>query len=257
MADEILSSVADGIATLTLNRPERRNALNTAMLDELRRRFDELERDARVRVVVLRGAGTAFCSGRDLNEMSRRQRDAQEPEADVIDLFRHIEASSRPSIAMVHGAAYAGGCELALHCDFRVAADVARFAMPLARIGLVVPFALGQKLVEIIGPAFTRQILLTGQPVDAGRAYEMGMVHAVVPAADLERATYDLAKTIADNAPLSLAGMKSTIRRALSLRERVEHKDLDEIARRARASTDAREGVRAMLEHRKPTFRGQ
>ena len=90
-----------------------------------------------------------------------------------------------------------------------------------------------------------------------GRAYEMGMVHTVVPAADLERATYDLAKTIAGNAPLSLAGMKSTIRRALSLRERVEHKDLDEIARRARASADAREGVRAMLEHRTPTFRGQ
>ena len=98
---------------------------------------------------------------------------------------------------MVHGAAYAGGCELALHCDFRVAADAARFAMPLAKIGLVVPFALGQKLVEIIGPAFTRQILLTGQPVDAARAYEMGMVHAVVPAAELEKATYDLARTIA------------------------------------------------------------
>src|SRR5213596_1607957 len=139
MADEILSSVADGITTLTLNRPERRNALNTAMLDELRRRFDELERDARARVVVIRGAGTAFCSGRDLNEMSRRQHEPGEPEADVIELFRQIEASSRPSIAMVHGAAYAGGCELALHCDFRVAADVARFAMPLAKLGLVVP----------------------------------------------------------------------------------------------------------------------
>src|SRR5437667_2629191 len=257
MADEILCAVADGVATITLNRPERRNALNTALLDELRLRFDELEREARVRVVVIRGAGTAFCSGRDLEEMSRRQRDALEPQADAIDRFRHIEASSRPSIAMVHGAAYAGGFELALHCDFRVAADVARFAMPLAKLGLVVPFPLGQKLVEIIGPAFTRQILLTGQPVDARRAYEMGMVHSVVPAADLERATYDLARTIAGNAPLSLAGMKSTIRRALSLRERVEHKDLDEIARRARASADAREGVRAMLEHRKPTFRGQ
>src|SRR3989449_2540120 len=257
MADEILCAIADGIATITLNRPERRNALNTAMLEGLHRRFDELERDARVRVVVIRGAGTAFCSGRDLEEMSRRPRDPLEPESDVIGVFQQIEASGRPTIAMVHGAAYAGGCELALHCDLRIAADVARFAMPLARIGLVVPFALGQKLVEIIGPAFTRQILLTGQPVDAGRAYEMGMVHAVVPAADLERATYDLAKTIADNAPLSLAGMKSTIRRALSLRERVEHKDLDEIARRARASTDAREGVRAMLEHRKPTLRGQ
>src|SRR5207245_2732026 len=168
MADEILYAVADSIATITLNRPERRNALNTALMDALAHRFDALESDTSVRAVVIRGAGQAFCSGRDLNEMSRRQDDRLEPEADAS--------------------------------------------------------ALGQKIVEIIGPAFTRQILLTGQPVDAGRAYEMGMVHAVVPAADLERATYDLAKTIADNAPLSLAGMKSTIRRALSLRERVEHK---------------------------------
>ena len=149
MADEILCALADGIATITLNRPDRRNALNTAMLEGLHRRFDELERDARVRVVVIRGSGTAFCSGRDLEEMSRRQRNALEPEADVISVFQQIEASSRPTIAMVHGAAYAGGCELALHCDFRVAADVARFAMPLARLGLVVPFPLGQKLVEI------------------------------------------------------------------------------------------------------------
>src|SRR2546428_12724215 len=116
MADEILCAVADGVATITLNRPERRNALNTALLDELRLRFDELERDARVRVVVIRGAGTAFCSGRDLEEMSRRQRDALEPEADVIRVFQQIEASSRPSIAMVHGAAYAGGGRPAPPC---------------------------------------------------------------------------------------------------------------------------------------------
>jgi enoyl-CoA hydratase/carnithine racemase len=129
--------------------------------------------------------------------------------------------------------------------------------MPLAKMGLVVPFALGQKLVEIIGPAFTRQILLTGQPVDAKRAYEMGMVHSVVPAAELEQATYDMARTIAGNAPLSLAGMKSIIRRAVSLRERLEHKDLDEVARRAARQRGCAEGVRAMLEHRRPTFRGR
>src|SRR5258705_2065552 len=257
MADEILCTAADSIATITLNRPERRNALNTALMDALGRRFEALERDTSVRAVVIRGAGTAFCSGRDLEEMSRRQDDGLEPEADVISLFQQIEASRHPTIAMVHGAAYAGGCELALHCDFRVAADVARFAMPLAKIGLVVPFALGQKLVEIIGPAFTRQILLTGQPVDARRAYEMGMVHTVVPAADLERATYDLARTIAGNAPLSLAGMKATIRRSAALRDRIEHADLDADARRARARADAPEGVPAMLEKRKPDFRGE
>src|SRR4029434_4024780 len=102
MADEILYTVADGIATVTLNRPERRNALNTAMLDELRRYLDGLERDARVRVVVIRGAGGAFCSGRDLNEMSRRQHDPGEPEADVIELFQQIQGSRRPRIANVH-----------------------------------------------------------------------------------------------------------------------------------------------------------
>src|SRR5438445_3517549 len=257
MADEILYAVADSIATITLNRPERRNALNTALMEALAHRFDALESDTSVRAVVIRGAGQAFCSGRDLNEMSRRQDDGLEPEADVIALFQQIEASSRPTIAMVHGAAYAGGCELALHCDFRVAADVARFAMPLARLGLVVPFPLGQKLVEIIGPAFTRQILLTGQPVDAKRTYEIGMVHAVVPPAEVQRATYELARTIAANAPLSPAGMKAAIRRSASLRERIEHADLDELARRARASADAREGVRAMLEKRKPSFRGE
>src|SRR5436309_15593109 len=257
MADEILYAVAESIATITLDSPERRTALNTALREALGRRVEALEREPGVRAVVIRGAGTAFCSGRDLEEMSRRQDDGLEPEADVISLFQQIEASRHPTIAMVHGAAYAGGCELALHCDFRVAADLARFAMPLAKIGLVAPFALGQKLVEIVGPAFTRQILLTGQPVDARRAYEMGMGHAVVPAAELEPSTYELARTIAGNAPLSLAGMKAIIRRSAALRDRIEHADLDEVARHARASADAREGVRAMLEHRRPTFRGQ
>src|SRR5256712_6860469 len=157
MADETLCAIADGIATITCTGREGGKPLNPAMLDELRRRFDELERDARVRVVVIRGAGTAFCSGRDLEEMSRRQRDALEPESDVISVFQQIEASSRPTVAMVHGAAYAGGCELALHCDFRVAADVARFAMPLARLGLVGPFPPAPKLGAIIGPSVPRQ----------------------------------------------------------------------------------------------------
>jgi enoyl-CoA hydratase/carnithine racemase len=158
---------------------------------------------------------------------------------------------------MVHGDAIAGGCELALHCDLRVAADVARFAMPLARIGMVVPFPLGQKLVEIIGPAHTRHLLFTGRPIDARRALEIGMVHQVVPPAEVEAATLALARTIADNAPLSLAGMKAVIARAVAGGARVEHGDLDALARRARESADASEGRRAMLEKRRPVFRGE
>ena len=206
MADEILCAIADGIATITLNRPEKRNAMNTAVLDGLRRHFDALDEDRDVRVVVVRGAGKAFCSGMDLEEMSRKQREAADPETGVTAVLQRIEGSRHPTVALVHGDAFAGGCELALHCDLRIAADGVRFAMPLARLGIVVPFPLGQKLVEIVGPAWAREILLTGRPIDARRALEMGMVHRVVGPADVEAAAYELARTIADNAPLSLAG---------------------------------------------------
>jgi enoyl-CoA hydratase/carnithine racemase len=257
MSEDVFCSIEDRIATVTLNRPEKRNALNQAVLGGLRDIFDGLERNADVRVVVVRGQGVAFCSGMDLQEMRQRQGAEADPESGVTVVFQQIERSRHPTIAMVNGDAYAGGCELALHCDLRLVADGARFAMPLARIGLVVPFPLGQKLVEVVGPAFTREILLTGRPVTAARALEMGMVHRVVAAAELERATYELAGAIAENAPLSLAGMKQTILRAVALREQIEHADLDEIARNARKSADAREGVRAMLEKRRPTFQGK
>jgi enoyl-CoA hydratase/carnithine racemase len=257
MADEILCSIEDGIATVTINRPEKRNAMNTAVLEGLKTSFARLEDDRDVRVVVLRAEGRAFCSGLDLRELGQTQSATVDPETGVTRLFRQIEGSRHPTIAMVNGDALAGGCELALHCDLRVASEEARFGMPLARIGLVVPFPLGCKLVEVIGPAFTRQVLFTGQPVAALRAYQMGMVHMVVPPAELEPATYQLARTIAANAPLSLAGMKATILRAVSARDAIPHEDLDELVNRARKSADAQEGIRAMMEKRRPVFRGQ
>lgn len=256
MPDEVLWRVADGIATVTLNRPDKRNAMNTPLLAALRACFDELDRAREVRVVVVRGAGPAFCAGMDLKEMEARQGEV-DPEAGVIQVLQRIERSRHPTIAMIHGDAVAGGCELALHCDLRVAADVARLGMPLARIGLVVPFPLGQKLVEIIGPAQTRHLLFTGRLIDAVRAREIGMVHEVVAAAELEPATYALARTIAENAPLSLQGTKATILRALSPRERIDHADLDALVLEARRSADASEGRRAMLEKRKPAFKGE
>jgi enoyl-CoA hydratase/carnithine racemase len=256
MADEILCAIADGIASITLNRPDKRNAMNTAVLDGLRARFDELEENRDVRVIVVRGAGTAFCSGMDLNELSRRQAEV-DPETGVTAVLQRIERSRHPTIAMVHGDAFAGGCELALHCDLRVAAEAARFAMPLARLGIVVPFPLGQKLIEIVGPAAAREILLTARPFDARRAFEIGMVHRVVAVAEVEAATYEMARAIAGNAPLSLAGMKAMIQHAISQRERIDHADFDALVTRARKSADAREGVRAMLEKRRPQFHGE
>lgn len=256
MRDEIVWNVADGIGTVTLNRPEKRNAMNTALLTGLRLCFDRLDERSDVRVVVVRGAGPAFCAGMDLDEMEKQRGGAVDREAGVVGTLQRVERSRYPTIAMIQGDAIAGGCELALHCDLRVAADVARFGMPLARIGLVAPFPLTQKLIEVIGPAFTRQLLFIGRLVDAQRAYEMGLVHQVVPAAELETTTAKLARTIADNAPLSLTGMKAVILRAMSPRE-IAHEDLDVVVQRARQSADASEGRRAMLEKRAPEFRGR
>jgi len=255
MSDEILITVVDGIGTVTLNRPERRNAMNAAMLVGLRAAFDDLDTRRDVRVVVVRGAGSAFCSGMDLKEMEARA-GARDPEADVVGVLQRVERSAHPTIALVHGDAIAGGCELALHCDLRVMADTARIGMPLARIGLIVPFPLGRKLVEIIGPAHTRHLLFTGRLIDGRRAYEIGMVHQIAAAADVEAAALSLARAIADNAPLSLAGMKQVVQRAVSARPAVDHADLDAGALSARRSADASEGRRAMLEKRKPNFRG-
>jgi len=256
MSGEILSRVEDAVATVTLNRPDKRNAMNAALLAQLRDCFEELDARHDVRVVVVRGAGAAFCSGMDLREMEAAQ-GASDPEAGVVAVLGRVERSRHPTIAMVHGDAIAGGCQLALHCDLRVAADVARFGMPLARVGLIVPFALTQKLLEVIGPAHTRHLVFTGRPIGATRAWEIGMVHEVAPAAELEATTYALARTIAANAPLSLAGLKVAIARALSARDAVAHDDLDALARRARQSADASEGRRAMLEKRPPRFRGE
>ncbi|HEV8584815.1 MAG TPA: enoyl-CoA hydratase/isomerase family protein [Methylomirabilota bacterium] len=254
---EILTDVADGIATVTLNRPAQRNAMTSTLLRGLGTAFDELDGRKDVRVVVVRGAGPAFCSGMDLKEMEAQRGATGDPEAGVVKILQRVEASRHPTIALLHGDAIAGGCELALHCDLRVMADTARMGMPLARIGLVVPFPLAQKLVEIIGPAHTRHLLFTGRLVDAKRALEIGMVHHVVPAAEVEAATAALARAIADNAPRSLAGMKAVIQRTLTGRERIPHDDLDSEALAARQSADASEGRRAMLEKRKPVFRGE
>jgi enoyl-CoA hydratase/carnithine racemase len=257
MLEEIITTIADGIATVTLNRPHLRNAMNSAMLSGLRTAFDDLDERRDVRVVVVRGAGRAFCAGMDLREMEREGGAAADTDGSVTSVLQRVERSPHPTIALLHGDALAGGCELALHCDLRVAAEGARLGMPLSRVGLVVPFPLGQKLVEIIGAAHTRHLLFTGQPISATRAYEIGMVHQVVPADLVEAATYEMARAVADNAPLSLAGMKATVQRALSARTQITHDDLDALAQRARTSADASEGRRAMLEKRKPVFRGE
>ena len=256
MPDDVLTARDGHVATVTLNRPEKRNALTTGMIARLHAELEPLAADGDVRVVILRAEGNAFCAGLDLRELAE-QRAAGVAETHTLEeALQVLEALPQPTIAAVQGDAVAGGCELALHCDLRVVSETARLGMPLARIGLVAPFPLAAKIVETVGPAWARQILLTGAPVDGRRAFEMGLVHQVAPPAGVEAAAEALARQVAGNAPLSLAGMKAAVLRAVALREQIPHADLDELARRARTSADASEGRRAMLDKRRPVFRG-
>ena len=256
---KLIYEVKDRIARITINRPEAMNAMDADVYAELSRAWIDVRDNPEVWIAIVTGAGDkAFTAGADLKSFipgTRGKADFWLTQKNMI-LNRGLEVW-KPIIAAVNGYCLAGGMTLLFATDIRIAAEGARLGMPLARLGLVPGFALGQKLIEIIGPAHTRHLLLTGRPIEARRAREIGMVHEVVPAADLDTATAKLARTIADNAPLSLAGIKALIQRALAARETVSHDDIDALIQASRRSQDASEGRRAMLEKRKPVFRGE
>ena len=256
MADELVKIERQpNYLTFTLNRPEKRNSLNEALLHELDQGLAEVEKDKNIRAVILRGAGRAFCAGLDLAEADRLE--GSHSPVNLERIFRRVEHLPVPVIAAVQGAALAGGCELALHCDLRVAADDLRMGMTVARVGLVVPYNFIRKLIEIIGAANTAQILYTAEPVSAQRALQMGMVHEAVPAAQLDEAAVRWAERIAANAPLSLRTMKQSMRRSLDSSNDAWHEDILEMGRQVRASKDAKEGIRAFLEKRKPVWKAE
>jgi enoyl-CoA hydratase/carnithine racemase len=174
MPDDILVARDGSRRRHHLEPAEKRNALTTGMIARLHGEIERVAADAEVRTVVLRSAGAVFCAGLDLRELAE-QRAAGAAETHTLEEALHLlEALPQPTIAVVQGDAVAGGCELALHCDLRVAGDAARFSMPLARIGLAVPVRLVWKLVETIGQSATRELLFTGEAVDAATAHELG-----------------------------------------------------------------------------------
>jgi enoyl-CoA hydratase/carnithine racemase len=257
MADLIEIRIADQICTITLNRPEKRNALTTGLIEAFHSAVAGLRDRRDVRVIVVAGAGPTFCAGLDLRELAAQREAGRVETHSLEDALELLERSPQPSIAAVQGDAVAGGCELALHCDLRVAADTARFAMPLARIGIAVPVALTWKLVDTIGTAATKELLFTGEPVGAESALALGLVNRVVAAADLDQAVGELAQQIAHNAPLSVRAMKAFVQRATEDRRSRRRDDLDELFHRVQASGDAREGLAAQRERRPPNFRGE
>ncbi len=242
-------------AVLSLNRPDKRNALNSEVLSAMDTALREIEKDKDIRALVIRGEGKHFCAGIDLGEVEGVE-GGHNP-ASLENIFHRIEQLPAISIAAVQGAAIAGGLELALHCDIRIAAEDARCGMTLGKVGLMVPYDFTRKLIEVIGAANTGLILYTADLFDAKRAYQMGMFAEVVAPADLDKTVSAIAEKIAGNAPLSLRAMKATVRRCMSETFDAWHEDMLALARSVRQSRDAKEGPRAFLEKRKPAWRGE
>ena len=260
-AGPVLVETQPPIGFLTLNRPEQRNAMNLAVWEGLTRGAEKLDADPEVRAIVVRGSGDrAFGAGADIRELDEVRRDPARINHTLEMIERTmlaIENTDKPVIARVKGAALGGGCELAAACDLRIAADTATFGIPAGNLSIVITFQDTRRLIRLVGVGMAKEILMTGRTLDAHEALRIGLVNRVVPAADLARETAALAQTIAEKAPLSVAGTKRLSNRIARGEDIVSLFDGLEPARKAWNSKDFAEGIRAYLERRPPVFRGE
>ena len=258
-ASPVLSRDADGVRVLTIDRPDKLNALNRQTLEALDAAFAAAGEDPAVRAVVLTGSGgKAFVAGADIAEMNALTAiEGREFSLLGQRLMRRIERLPKPVIAMVNGYALGGGLELAMACHLRVAADSARLGQPEVNLGLIPGFGGTQRLLRLAGRAATLELCLLGTPIDAARALQLGLVNRVVPAAALESETMKLAAQLASAAPLALRGVLDAV--VLGGECGIEEGLQFETAQFALlfASEDMREGTDAFLAKRKPQFQNR
>jgi len=248
----------EGIVTLTLRRPEALNALNTALCGELVAALEAVGRNPAARVLILTGEGRAFSAGADLKERAGASQDAiWRHNRAIFEIPLAIERLPVPSIAAINGLAFGGGCEIALGCDLRWAADSAEFGCPEVTRGIIPAAGGTQRLGRLIGPARAMSLVLTGRRISAAEAHRLGLVDAVIPAADLAAAVAETARTIAANAPLAVRAARQAIRYGLTHTFEDGLRLEGELQRMLYASDDCREGIAAFQERRAPRWTGR
>lgn len=260
MSDPVLLSQDRGaVRIVTVNRPDKLNALNAATLDALHEAFRAAAADPAVRVVVLTGSGPkAFVAGADIAEMNGLSPvEGRDFSLRGQRMMRGIEKMPKPVIAMVNGFALGGGLELAMSCHLRIAADTAKVGQPEINLGLIPGFGGTQRLLRLTGRAAALELCLAGAPIDAARALQLGIVNRVAPAAELEAQVMALADQLANAAPLALRGMLDCINVGgeCGIEEGLEYESAQ--FGLMFSTQDMREGTNAFLERRKPAFQGK
>jgi enoyl-CoA hydratase len=256
--DKILSTVDGSIGTLTFNNPERHNAMSLDMWRAATAVLAQFEQHTAVRVIVLTGAGgKAFVSGADISkfESERATVDTVLEYNAAVDRFgQALGECSKPTIAMIRGFCLGGGVGIAVCCDLRITNDSARFAVPAAKLGLGYGYTNVRRIMDLVGPQFVTEMLLTARQFDAAQAQRAGLVNHVIPDAEIETYVRDLADTIAGNAPLTIRAVKRIVHELRS--EAPDLAACDALVRQCFESADYQEGRRSFLEKRKPVFRG-
>ena len=259
-SEKMISRKEDGVGWLILNNPERHNAVSLEMWEAALEIMADFAADPSVRVMIVTGAGgKAFASGADISKFKDERQEAAAVahyQATTQKAYAALQAMAIPTIAMIRGYCIGGGTAIAVCCDIRVCTENAKFGIPAARLGLGYGLARAQPLVDLVGPAFAKEMFFTARQFDAREAEKMGLVNRVVADDQLETAVGEMARAIAANAPLTVRCTKLVVGEALKDASERDVAAADRAVEACCASNDYREGQAAFMEKRKPVFTG-
>ncbi|WP_328584145.1 enoyl-CoA hydratase/isomerase family protein [Streptomyces sp. NBC_00370] len=243
MEPQLLLTVADGVATVVIHHPAKRNAMTAGMWRELPPLLGRLAADPAVRVLVLTGAGGTFCAGADISSL---REPGEDPQSLAVRAEEALTGFPKPALAAVRGHCVGGGCQLAVACDLRFADEGAVFGVTPARLGIIYPPSSTRRLTELVGPAATKHLLFSAELIDTDRALRTGLVDEALPAGELDKRVAEFARTLVSRSQLTQAAAKEFVS---GRTDRAAH-----WARQARVSGETAEGVAAFLERREPRF---